>query len=281
VANQRYIDRAFFEAPPGRVIIGADKDQVELRIMACLAGVSKLLEVMADPNSDPHTWSATQVYGEEFTSKPPAARKLLRNMFKNVVYASIYMAVVDTVWRTIREKKQLDAKLRAAMTHGFVERAYNGYFSQFPEIPAFHYGNMAKVEKVGYIENAFGWRRYFPLYPAPLNDVANWPIQSTATMIVTGEMIQIQQELKQRYHGTAYIILHGHDACYIECNERDAEDITKIVDRIFGRTKLDGPKGSVYLTSKADIGTSLLTAAAPNHWKDKGVPEYLKGIVRA
>jgi DNA polymerase I-like protein with 3'-5' exonuclease and polymerase domains len=259
--NQRPGDREFFEASPGRVIVGADKDQLELRIMACLAGVEELINVMREPNGDPHTYGCVKVYGREFTDKDEAYRKLIRTMFKNVVYASIYLAQPKTVHKTIRERKQLKPQLRRALTLGFVKRAVGGYFAQFPEIPEFHHRNMEKIEREGFIEVPQGWRRYFPLYPAPLNEVANWPIQCCGALTVGAEMVRIQKRLKEKYHGTAYCILHGHDAIYVECNERDVEGVKTIIDEEFGSTRLDGPKGPVYLTAGADVGKNLLTAA--------------------
>lgn len=275
--NQRPGDREFFEAGPGRVLLGADKDQLELRIMACLAGVEALLNVMRDPGGDPHTYSCIQVYGKEFTEKEKAMKKLIRNMFKNVVYASIYLAQPKTVHKTIRERKQLDPKMRAGLTLGFVKRAVTGYFAQFPEIPEFHYRNMEKVEKEGFIEVPQGWRRYFPLYPAPLNEVANWPIQCCGALVVGAEMVRIQARLKEKFHGTAYCIMHGHDAVYIECNERDAEEAKKIVNEEFGSTRLEGPKGPVFLTAETEIGKNLLTAAG-YPYKDYSLFHRMKDI---
>jgi DNA polymerase-1 len=95
--------RGFIEAPDGKVFISGDKNQLELRLMAVVAGVSELLEEMNRPGGDPHTLAAANIYGEEFLNQPPAKRKIIRAITKNVVYASIYLAGVTTVWRTCRE----------------------------------------------------------------------------------------------------------------------------------------------------------------------------------
>jgi DNA polymerase I-like protein with 3'-5' exonuclease and polymerase domains len=93
--------------------------------------------------------------------------------------------------------------------------------------------------------------------PPPYTEVANWPIQCLGSDIVGKEMVDIDEELKRQHFKDAHIILHGHDAVYIECRENDAEAICVIVDRLFGHSVVDGPAGPVILTSKAKIGRNL------------------------
>jgi DNA polymerase I-like protein with 3'-5' exonuclease and polymerase domains len=247
--------RIIFEAPEGRVIIGADKDQLELRLMACRAGVRELLEEMRKPDADPHTLAAANVYGDNFFQKPKQERKDLRNGVKNVVYASIYMAGWHTVWRTVRGKKFIPPRLRALLTKQNVRHIHTSYFGQYVEIPAYHKANEALVMNQGYIEiPPFGRRRPFPLLPPPMTELANWPIQTEGSDHVLREMVLIQDELNRRTKGDAHIIIHGHDAIYIECSTMHAEWVKQTVDRIFGCTRIEGPAGYVDLTAEADIG---------------------------
>jgi DNA polymerase-1 len=253
-------DRVMFEAPPGRTFVGSDKDQLELRIHACHAGERELLAEMARPGGDPHTLACKMVYGETFMKQDEKGRKMLRTIMKNVVYASLYMAGVTTVWRTIRERKQLDAAVRAAMTMPVVSHAHSSYFMHFSQINKYNEWLVQQATTKGYIEiPPFGRRRYFPIKPVPATEVVNSKTQCCGAEIVTSEMCTIQYELKRRYHGRASIIAHKHDELNIECDERDAEDIAKLVEQIFGNTKLDGPAGPVYLTAEANISNNMAT----------------------
>ena len=74
---------------------------------------------------------------------------------------------------------------------------------------------------------------------------------------VTMEIIHIQDELKRKFHGDASIILHGHDAVYVECKESHAEQVANIVKHHFGATYVEGPAGPCYLTADIHIGKNL------------------------
>jgi DNA polymerase-1 len=257
VQNQRKKDREFFEAPEGKVFIGSDKDQLELRLAAVFAGVRELLEEMAKPDGDPHRLAAVNVYGEAFLNKSAAEQKKLRDAVKTTVYASLYRAGVKTVHRSIHSKKWLPPSLRATLTENAVAHIYHSYFGKYSEIPAWHDSNYEFVSNYGYIEiPPLGRRRYFPVLPAPYTEVANWPIQTAGSDIVGKEMVEVQYELKRRFDG-ASIVLHGHDALYIECYTRHVEDILKLVNKLFGHTLLDGPAGPVELTSEAKVCRNL------------------------
>lgn len=255
--NQRVADREFIEAPEGRCFVASDKDQLELRIAACRAGVGELLAEMAKPDGDPHTQAARNIYGEAFEARSKDERKMLRNMVKNVVYASLYLAGVMTVWRTIREKKQLDAAIRAAMTLPVVRHIHTSYFMRYMEFPRWHEADLAFINREGYIEiPPLGRRRYCPVKPAPATEFSNWKVQALGADIVTMEMVQVQDELKRKFRG-ASVVLHGHDQIVVECYEKDAEQVRDLVQRLFGDTPLDGPSGGVRLTAKAKIGKNL------------------------
>jgi DNA polymerase I-like protein with 3'-5' exonuclease and polymerase domains len=255
--NQRKRDREFFQAPEGKVLIGADKDQLELRIVACRAGERELLEEMARPGGDPHRLAASKIYGEAFFQKNPDEQAVLRSVTKNVVYAALYLAGVVTVWRTIRNRKQLDAALRAAMTLPVVRHVHASYFMRYSAISRYNEWliNQATVNSVTEIP-PFGRRRYWPIKPVPATEVCNWVTQCCGAEIVTSEMVIIQDELKRKYPG-ASVIAHKHDELNIECWEKDAEAVAKLVKDVFGNTRLDGPAGPVFLTAGVKIGKTM------------------------
>jgi DNA polymerase I-like protein with 3'-5' exonuclease and polymerase domains len=251
--------RAIFEAAPGRVLIGADKDQLELRIIACRAGVRELVEEMSRPDADPHTLAAANVYGAEFEKRGPKDRKNLRNMVKNVVYASIYNAGPSTVWRTLREKKTLKPQMRAAMTLPVVTHIHRSYFGRYVEIPVYHQHNYDQVHTVGYDEcEPLGRRRYFPVQPAPFTEIGNWRTQTEGSDHVLIAMINMQEDMDKETKGDAHLINHGHDALYVECKESYAERGQFLMDHHFGDDTIEGPAGVVHLTAKASIGKNLI-----------------------
>jgi len=88
--------------------------------------------------------------------------KKLRNLVKNVVYASLYNAGFKTVFQILRCNRHLPAEVRAALTLDFVKLAHSGFFGRFVEIPLYHQENYRKAQTDGYTEiPPLGRRRYF------------------------------------------------------------------------------------------------------------------------
>jgi len=202
--------------------------------------------------------AAIGVYGKAFLDKGADERKKLRDMVKNVVYASIYLAGVETVWRTVREKKFLKPAMRAAMTLPVVRHIYHGYFGKFTNIPKFHEAKLRRVNECGFLQiPPLGRTRYFPIKPPPFTELGNWDIQTIGSDQVGVEMVSIRKHLKKKFHGSAFIVLHNHDQVVVECNGGDAEYISTLVDKEFGNSRIEGPAGPVRLTAKAKIGLNL------------------------
>jgi DNA polymerase I-like protein with 3'-5' exonuclease and polymerase domains len=258
VQNIAYEYRHVLETPPGYVLVGADKDQLELRVIACNAGVEELIRELRMPGADPHTLAARNIYAGEFDQRTPEERANLRKMVKNVVYASLYLAGPNTVYRTLREKKDLDPAMRAAMTLGVVTHIHRSYFGRYVEIPAYHQANIRKATTEGFIEcNPLGRRRYFPVQPPPATEIGNWPTQTEGADHVTIEMVHCQEEFDRHPDWDACVICHGHDAIYSECKEQYGENVREVTDHFFGKTRIEGPRGEVFLTAKANIGRNF------------------------
>lgn len=255
--NQRVREREFVEAPPGRCLVASDKEALELRLVAVMAGVPELLDIIRNPDGDPHAFAASFVYGNDFINGTPEKKKMLRDGTKTTVYAGLYGAGPHKIWQSIRRKKFLPPSLRARLTEQEVRKIIRAYFGRYPQIPAFHDRNYEHASKYGYVETVpLGRRRWFPISPPPYTEIANWPIQTAGSDIVTMEMVKIQYELKRRFKD-AFIILHGHDQVVAECNEGDAPTIKVLIDELFGNTFIDGPAGPCILTAKAKIGKNL------------------------
>lgn len=259
VQNVPAKERDMFEAPPGYVFLGADKDQLELRILACNAGVRELVVEMAKPDSDPHSLAAFNIYGEEFAKRSAKERKGLRDMVKNTVYASIYNAGPTTVHKTLRVKKELNTVMRAALTIEVVTHIHRSYFGRYVEIPAHHEKNYQMAMRVGYNEcNPLKRRRYYPTQPPPFTEVGNWETQTEGGEHVGREMVHIQDDWDRHPDWDAHICKHGHDAFYALCKAQYAEEAQAVAQHHFGDTVIEGPAGVVHLTAKVKIGKTML-----------------------
>jgi DNA polymerase I-like protein with 3'-5' exonuclease and polymerase domains len=253
--------RDIYEAPPGWVLIGSDKDQLELRIIACTAGIRPLIKELAKPDADPHTLAAEIVYGDEFRKRSPEDRESLRTMVKAVQYAAIYLGGDKRIYHTIRENKKLDSAIRGALNQRTVSHINKSLTGRYVELTAYHNRNLAMAENEGYNEiEPLKRRRYFPIKPAPFTEIANWSTQTRGSDHVGMEMVHIQDELDRLFPNEACLIAHEHDQLVAMVKERHAEAVAKIVQHHFGCTTIEGPAGPVNLTAKVSIGKNLKEA---------------------
>jgi DNA polymerase-1 len=259
VQNIKLKYRVIFQAPHGRAFVGADKDQLELRIIACRAGVRELVEEIRKPKADPHRLSASIFFGEAFKRADAKGQKKLRNLVKNVVYASLYNAGPNRVFRTLREKKELPSRDRAELTKDLVTYIHKSFFGRFTEINRYHEANYLQAMTHGYNEcEPLGRRRYFPVQPPEFTEVGNWKTQTEGSDHVNKALIHLQEDFDKETKGDAMIILHGHDSLAAECAAGYAERAAFLMNHHFGNDRIEGPAGAVHLTAKASIGQDLL-----------------------
>lgn len=256
----KYEYRSIFEAPPGYCIIGADKDQLELRIIACRAGVRELLQEINRPGSDPHRFSAIKIYGETFLKASKAEQKLLRDFIKNVVYASLYNAGAKTVWRTLRERKGLKPELRAMLTLRAVAYIHKSFFGSFIEIPEYHTRKYERVQTQRFLEcKPLGRKRYFLAPDIPFTEVGNWDIQTEGSDHVGREIMLTQEAWDYEFgYGVCSMFQHGHDSFAALCPNHLRDRAVEIAQHYFGSTYIEGPAGGLYLTAKVKSGPNLL-----------------------
>ena len=250
--------REFFEAPDGWAFVGADKDQLELRVSACEAGEEELLEEMRKPNGDPHTMAAIRIFGDDFLNQSKKDQKLMRDGLKNTTYCGLYEGSLKTVHTTIRKNKYISAELRGALTMEFVSKMHKGYFGRYTKIFEENKRVYEHACKHGYTEvEPYGRRRCWQLQPPNYNEVVNWRVQCRGVEHVNICVQRMRERFRHQGLRTAKIIQHGHDSVATMCQEKDAELVKRITNEEFGNDVIYGPAGPVNLSAKATIGKTL------------------------
>lgn len=271
-------------AAPGHVLVGADMDQLELRIAAARWQVQLYLRAFAE-GKDPHSMTAFAVFGEEFCKaagldakqfehagplvgtsykngkfEGTGDDKKMRDLSKAVQYASQYMATVETVHKLIC-KTEIPSKtgdgttdlpyallpLRRVrvMRDNWLKGAYEFENGWEREIHTFR--------KTGYIrEPVTGRRRDFLDGEAP-NEIVNFPIQSSAAGLMNRAILQIHEQVPLHKWGPGTgIINQCHDSIVIECPESEAEGVARLMEEAMNQTHPDLP--GVTFTATAEIG---------------------------
>jgi DNA polymerase-1 len=239
----REIRRAFV-AEPGHVLISADYSQIELRVLAHLAGDEVLIRAFQG-GEDIHDRTALNVFGPASGLGPHE----LRRRAKIINYALLYGKTAFTLAKDI------------GVTQLAAQAFIDAYFTGFPQVRVFIDRTIDEGRATGVVKTMFGRRRLVPdltsrngqIRSAAERTAINLPIQGTAADILKRAMIDV--------HGSIHLvpgarmILTVHDELLFEVPGDRAEEAAAFV-----REKMESAvRLSVPLTVDVGIG--------PN-WKD-------------
>ncbi len=235
--------RKFFIPENGdRVLIDADYSQIELRLLAHIAGDETMTEGFKS-GEDIHRITASQVFGVPLGMVSGEMRKRAKAVNFGIVYGiGGYSLAMDIGV----SKKEADQYIKS-------------YFEKYPAISTYLTDIVEQAKKDGYVETVFGRRRYIPeltsskaVMRAFGERVAmNSPIQGSSADIIKMAMVAVNKRLKEEGLN-AKLILQVHDELIIESDRACADKAAEILkDEMENVVKL-----SVPLTVELSIGNS-------------------------
>jgi DNA polymerase I len=239
----REIRRAFI-ADAGNVLISADYSQIELRVLAHLAGDETLIEAFRR-GDDIHDQTARKVFGADSGMD---AHKL-RSIAKMINYALLYGKTAFTLSKDI------------GVTPQAAQEFIDAYFAGFPRVRGFIDRTLDEARATGVVKTMYGRRRLVPelnsrngqIRSAAERVAVNLPIQGSAADIMKRAMIDVHAALAP--HADARMILTVHDELLFEVPRGRAEEFSEIVrDKMQGAAALKVP-----LTVDVGVG---------ENWKD-------------
>lgn len=214
--------RACFISKPGHKLISSDYSQVELRLLASVAGVKKLKEAFA-AGIDIHTATASHVFGVP----PEKVDANLRRHAKAINFGIVYGISPYGL------AKQINVEPAEA-------KAYiDAYFAQMPEIRRYMDETIKFAHAHDYVLTPFG-RKCSVL---GINDsnkrlvanaeraAINAPIQGGAADIIKLAMIKVENELKKRGFKTR-MLLQVHDELVFEAPDNEAEEAGALIKEV-------------------------------------------------
>jgi DNA polymerase-1 len=218
----REIRRAFV-AEPGHVLISADYSQIELRVLAHLAGEQTLVDAF-QKGEDIHDRTAAKVFGQ---ASGLSAHELRRRA-KIINYALLYGKQAFTLAKDIGVSRQ-EAQV-------FID----AYFAGFPRVRGFLDGLLEEARATGVVKTMFGRRRLVPdlnsrngqIRGRAEREATNLPIQGTAADILKRAMIDVHAALGNIAGGRARMILTVHDELLFETPADAADETTAAVKEL-------------------------------------------------
>jgi DNA polymerase-1 len=265
-------------AEPGYVWVGADAAQIEQRILACFAGVTKLLALFnappvdevaepwkkLDPNYDAHSLVAGLVFGEVYLGASDKEKSGMRTLVKRVVYGMNYGAYPPKIQTSLLEDKDLPSLVRAKLTGEAglrnVETIFNGFHAYLPQVQAWAVAEVARVRKSGLqIIPPLNRKRWWVVKDVEEPKIRNTPIQVSAGDIVNVAFLNMDDDIQAAGLDACFII-HGHDACYWHVREEHAEAVRTIINKRF-QLQLNANGNRVFIYGQARIGATAADVA--------------------
>jgi len=215
--------RRGFVAKAGNVLLSADYSQIELRIVAHMAGDDAMLNAFR-AGQDIHATTAAAIYGIPLEQVSKEQRRHAKAINFGLIYGMSAFGLTRTTELTLAESEDFVA----------------AYFKQFPGIKKYLDGIRREAAQKGYVETLLGRRRYFPALKGQLNynlknreerEAINAPIQGTAADIMKIAMLRIPSALAQAsLHGR--MLLQVHDELVIECPHTELTATAHLVQRV-------------------------------------------------
>lgn len=208
----RRIRRAFV-AEEGKVLLAADYDQIELRLMAHLSGDAAMREAF-QTGQDIHDFTAREIFG---TGEVSAQQ---RRVAKSVNFGLLYgMSDFGLAQRLEIPKTQAREMMQA-------------YFARFPSVKAYIASVLEEGRANGYVSTLLGRRRYMPALrssnymqrAAAEREATNAPIQGSAADLMKMAMVRLDGLVPG-------MLLQIHDELIFEVEAGDARELAAVVKR--------------------------------------------------
>jgi DNA polymerase I len=215
----RKIRQAFVPSERDWVIFAADYSQIELRVLAHIAGDDKLIEAFQN-DMDIHTKTAMEVFNvgkDEVTSN---MRRHAKAVNFGIVYGISDYGLSQSLNITRKEAGE------------FIER----YLESYPGVKEYMDEIVKDAKAKGYVQTLLHRRRYIPEITARnfnLRSFAertamNTPIQGSAADIIKKAMIDMADRLKEEGLKTR-LLLQVHDELIFEAPKDEIDTLKKIV----------------------------------------------------
>jgi DNA polymerase-1 len=211
--------RKAFIAEKNNILISADYDQIEMRILADIADVKELKKAFKS-NQDIHALTASQVFGLPLNKVTDDFRRKAKAINFGIIYGITQYGLAKQI--AVSNQEALD----------FI----NSYFRKFPEIKDYMNSTIKTCRKQGYVTNIFGRKihlrgindKNFSVRSFQERAAINAPIQGSAADIIRLAMIKIDKILADQKN-KAKMLLQIHDELIFECLKEDENQIKKMI----------------------------------------------------
>ena len=213
--------RKMFIPTPGCVLVDADYSQIELRVLAHIAG-DKVMQEAFCGGRDIHTATAAQVFSVEESAVTPLQRRHAKAVNFGIVYGISEFSLAEDIGVSRYEAKE------------YIE----SYLTNYAGVRRYMKDVVEKARDTGFTQTLFGRKRYIPELKSSNFNIRsgaerialNTPIQGTAADLIKLAMIRVENALQKSYP-EAELLLQVHDELIVECPEEIADAVAELISR--------------------------------------------------
>ncbi len=241
--------RTAFVAGPGHKLVSADYSQIELRVLAHMAGIPQLKRAF-DEGQDIHAMTASEMFGVPLKDMPAETRRRAKAINFGIIYGISAFGLANQLGIP---REEAGAYIKT-------------YFARFPGIRDYMEETKKRARDQGYVTTLFGRKIHYPEIntknPSMRGNferaAINAPIQGTAADIIRRAMAKMPGALAAAGLPSTRMLLQVHDELVFETAERDVEK-TLSVARI---TMESAPLPAIMLTVPL-----VVDAKAADNWE--------------
>ena len=238
--------RKAFMSRKNHLLISADYNQIEMRILADLADVKELKKAFKN-DEDIHSLTASQIFNVDIKKVDQDQRRKAKAINFGIIYGISQYGLA----------KQINVSNYEA------EEFLNAYFAKFPEIKVYMNNTIKFCRKSGYVNNIFGRRSHFNGINDKNFNVRNFqeraainaPIQGSASEIMRLAMIRLSKKLSDKKNIQSKMLLQIHDELIFEVPKNNEKIMVKLIkDEMASVVKSDHHSFSIPLTVDINVG---------------------------
>ncbi|HCP00612.1 MAG TPA: DNA polymerase I, partial [Rhodospirillaceae bacterium] len=236
--------RAAFIAGKGNKLVSLDYSQIELRVVAHVAGEKALIEAFRD-GQDIHAMTASQVFDVPIEGMDPMVRRNAKAINFGIIYGISAFGLARNL----------------GIERGEAGSYINAYFERYPAIKQYMVDIKTFAHDAGFVETIFGRRIYLPgvkdknqaVRSFAERQAINAPIQGAAADIIKRAMIRVPDALAKRKISST-MLLQVHDELLFEAPVGEVDELIEVVRGVMESAAGPAVKMAVPLVADAGVG---------------------------
>ena len=241
--------REAFVAEDGKKLVSLDYSQIELRILAHVAGIDALKQAFRD-GLDIHAMTASEMFNVPLEGMDPMVRRQAKAINFGVIYGISGFGLARNL------------RIPRAEAQGFIDR----YFERFPGIKDYMDETVAFAKEHAYVQTLFGRKINTPEINAKgphagfaKRAAINAPIQGSAADVIRRAMVRMDAALAKA-DLPAKMLLQVHDELIFEVDEDQVDPLIDVVRDVMESAAMPAVKLDVPLTVDAGVGDNWAQA---------------------